>query len=784
MRSRLLLKWIGLAMSFALLVAVAALPAPGQSPQPKGTEPHEAKAVASRKKHPRVPLQRNLELATKSNNEFRNPPECPSSDPCELILRKDTFEFPGASLQSAPDAEVPQKFELLCYNTYRFPVGPTIRVRPGTTFKIHVKNDLKCGKTDPGASKYDPPTFEKPHGLCTTNLHTHGLHVSPKDPSDNILRLIEPGADWTFSYDLRADHPSGSFWYHPHKHGSVAYQLSNGLAGALIVERDKKKEKNKEGDAVRYLEDIYEIASAEEKVMVLQYYTYRVGADDIARIDAQLVYNILPDAKSCEEITVTDKVPSVTGQATAINGMLVPTIKMAPGEVQRWRIIHGSWDELKPLTFADKADNKTTDLLFREIAVDGLATGGMTLPEDNTLELAPGQRSDVLIQAPMIPAGQTAVYFLKQDGVPPAKTTRGLPTDPLFLAKIVVTGPPKPMSLPDPKLVAKCRALDDIKDYELSPTTAAFKDGIYFNGIDLNKTYNIGFRTFHGYSDQKGQMQPVPIAFGTAQEWTVKAAPTVNDDYDPTNPGNPYPNNHPFHIHVNPFQVVMYTDANGNSKPMNVWRDTLLIKGGESYTIRSRFLDYKGTTVLHCHILDHEDQGMMVPLTIDDPSPAATKASPRASLEPAAIPAPMLTLPDVGGAIRELAAFRRRNVVLVFFQGVQCSHCASQLRDLVRDARGKIGPDAEIVAVSGRPIADTALALKVLGVTASDRFHLLVNRDHRAFRDFGCYDGEPKHGLFLIDQAGMIRFRYVGEAPFDDPRQVVERLRRLVAVNR
>ena len=138
---------------------------------------------------------------------------------------------------------------------------------------------------DPGASKDDPLTSEKPHGFCTTNLHTHGLHVSPNDPSDNVLRLIEPGKDWRFEYDLRADHASGTFWYHPHKHGSVAYQLSNGLAGALIVERDKKKEKNREGDTIRYLEDIYEIAAADEKVMVIQLYNYRVGADDIARIE-------------------------------------------------------------------------------------------------------------------------------------------------------------------------------------------------------------------------------------------------------------------------------------------------------------------------------------------------------------------------------------------------------------------------------------------------------------------------------------------------------------------
>ena len=145
MRSKFLRAWIGRWTACALLIGLAASPVPGQSPQSKGAGPHKARAAASRKKHSRIPLQRNLKLATKSSHEFRNPPECLPSESCELCLRKDTFEFPGASLQSQPGTMIPQKFELLCYNKYQFPVGPTIRVRPGTKFNIHVKNELKCG---------------------------------------------------------------------------------------------------------------------------------------------------------------------------------------------------------------------------------------------------------------------------------------------------------------------------------------------------------------------------------------------------------------------------------------------------------------------------------------------------------------------------------------------------------------------------------------------------------------------------------------------------------------
>ncbi|WP_376745795.1 multicopper oxidase domain-containing protein [Sinorhizobium psoraleae] len=107
------------------------------------------------------------------------------------------------------------------------------------------------------------------------------------------------------------------------------------------------------------------------------------------------------------------------------------------------------------------------------------------------------------------------------------------------------------------------------------------------------------------------------LTLGSADEWTLTAGP----------PG------HPFHIHVNPFQIVairnpenvdvsvdgeaddpQYANLNGT------WRDTLFVKAGYTAIVRSRYRRYVGDFVLHCHILDHEDQGMMqnVRLAIPD----------------------------------------------------------------------------------------------------------------------------------------------------------------------
>src|SRR5260370_904019 len=113
-------------------------------------------------------------------------------------------------------------------------------------------------KDEPPKPKHAPSTRKAkrpPTARIQTNLHTHGLHVSPAGNADNIDVCIKPQQEFTFEYTVPADHPSGTFWYHPHRHGSVAYQLSNGLAGALIVEGSRR-------DGIADLEDVPEIAAA------------------------------------------------------------------------------------------------------------------------------------------------------------------------------------------------------------------------------------------------------------------------------------------------------------------------------------------------------------------------------------------------------------------------------------------------------------------------------------------------------------------------------------------
>ena len=86
------------------------------------------------------------------------------------------------------------------------------------------------------------------------------------------------------------------------------------------------------------------------------------------------------------------------------------------------------------------------------------------------------------------------------------------------------------------------------------------------------------------------------LKLGGVEEWTLRTALTSLAP------------NHPFHIHVNPFQ---HTRIGPDGQPETVWRDTVLVRKGKPLTVRTRYVRYTGRFVLHCHMLDHEDQGMM-----------------------------------------------------------------------------------------------------------------------------------------------------------------------------
>lgn len=406
------------------------------------------------------------------------------------------------------------------------PMGRTLRIRAGSRLDIRLKNELPFEL----AGEVCGPNV--PHALNTTNLHLHGLHVSPQEPQDYILLNLVPretaALDGTgrtkwmydYKYDIHRGCPPGTYFYHAHYHGSVALQVSSGMAGALIVEGE--------------LDDIPEIRAAAERILMFQSQRF----DALGR---------------CEDYGLLD----LPGH-TYVNGQLAPVIVMAPGEVQRWRLINGTHDQMLDIAL----DWARTVLLCRD---------GNPLPKAEELaaplRLVPGNRADLLVKAPLRP------------GRYPVRGPAGVAT------VEVVDAPPKDM----PLFTGALPSYDLLRPIGEGEVTYGRRLTFGMTGAPPHVTYTVNQRQF-------SCTEPWTIPLGAVEDWVV-----VNQTNDI----------HPFHIHTNPFQLL----EGGNASP-GTWLDTVEIPPAGRIRFRTRFVDYTGTLVFHCHTLPHEDMGMMQALNV------------------------------------------------------------------------------------------------------------------------------------------------------------------------
>jgi FtsP/CotA-like multicopper oxidase with cupredoxin domain/peroxiredoxin len=645
------------------------------------------------------------------------------------------------SVQNAVNSIGKDRVRHFSYNGHR--VGPVIRTRPGHTLVLNLSNNLSVDPTDidPSPVLHVNPQVESPHGFHTTNLHTHGLHVSPSGTSDNVFLAFDPlvNNSATYTYNIPADHPAGTFWYHAHKHGSVAYQLTNGMAGALIVEGG--------------LDDYAGLQGIEHEILVFQQITYRQFAGGLGRIFPQDIYTwfSLPNPPTGGSLP-----PRVS--KTLINGQYVPVLRMRPREVRRFRMIHAG---IQSSIFVHLDGHQ-----FYEIALDGIPLKAVRTSD--FVELEPGYRSDALVQA----SDQPGIYCLYNQVTNAAEALRGLAVPRTNLAIIVVEGEPvqggPDITTPlfsqqlgawatnylevehtklkdiDPKEITGYRSLTFQRD-GLRPPGPNF----WINGLTFDE----------GRIDQTIQQDAV-------EEWTLQS---ISDT-------------HPFHIHVNPFQVQeKYPD--GSLKW--VWRDTVLVKAGQTVTIRSRFPDFTGKTVLHCHNVDHEDQGMMEAIQIVPPGGGVPNASPKPPTKVTArglpsLPAlaPQWVLMDAEKRQVRSEQFKGRNLLMVLHRGLECMHCAEQIVALARSAARFDDLGVQIAAVSPQWPEPRAVIAARQQLQLS--FPLLADPTLEVFKRYGCLDNVPLHGLFLIDATGSVRWQKVGDQPETDMVRLLEVVRRML----
>jgi FtsP/CotA-like multicopper oxidase with cupredoxin domain/peroxiredoxin len=634
-----------------------------------------------------------------------------------------------------------QRVRLRCYNGRM--IGPTLRLRPGNKLGIIIKNELPVEIPEDECTHPSAAAMSTPHGWNCTNLHTHGLHVSPEGNADNVFVEIEPGKNkqFHFEFHIPTDHVCGTFWYHPHRHGSVAMQLTTGLAGALIIESCE-------------LDKVPEVRDAFERVMVFQQLSF---SPDPTQTVAPKPENIYVPIK-----------PG-TSMVTLVNGQVHPVLRVAPSSVERWRFVHaGVARALKLAVVKDDAallgdPPNRTFLPLHEIAIDGIPRGKMD-PFDKPADpeypvMYPGYRWDVLFKAPDEPGQYFLVDAAKLPGQPLRDDQQPDPAAALnYLAKITVDGDPRPMKLPNESdlaaaVPAQFQTISDeeIKDASGKPRVCAIELQLE-NGKHLV---------------DKCEYDPARIDrvawLDTAEEWRVKG----------TGGG------HPFHIHVNPFEQRV-TDASGNVVD-RIWRDTLFVRGAVPSTIRMRFKDHAGKTVLHCHILDHEDQGMMenflilpankplgdVKVRVLCNDQFVTQCVPPTAMLKGA-PMPQFALPGTDGKLHDSNDLPRQPLVVVFFRGVGCLHCAVQLQKLAALEPEFRKRNVTLIAVSSDEEPALTEAYNNFSTDNPFPFLLLANGDLTAFKAFGCWNGGVLHGIFVVDSARRVNSARTGSEPFMD----------------
>lgn len=623
-------------------------------------------------------------------------------------------------------------------------VGPTLRVKPGDKILLTLKNEM------PG-QRWLPNMMNHLNSFDTMNLHYHGLHVSPNGISDNVLIQVGPKETQEYEVHLPSNHTPGTYWYHPHRHGSTAGNVASGMSGALIIEGG--------------LDDVPEIKAARERTMVLNQIPYiykntlpNQGPTPPPTVTFDLKEGVVEE-KYADYIFGPGQWP-LLGRYTTVNGVVLPVIRMRPGEIERWRIVDSGQREMILLKMIANPAVKAAlpQINFREIAVDGLALGKMV--ETPTIELWPGYRSEVLIQAPPA-AGE---YLLIDDITPATQTISGQVKPTNYIARVIIEGSPHPMKLPSNQQMAGLR-LPSIKDGEITGKQEATY-GILLAGNDV--VFTIDKKSFDMETARTLKLNDV-------DEWTLRS---INDVGLVT---------HPFHIHVNPFEVTSImapaTDNDGNvimenGKPKlvellkdgAVWRDTVKIPGGGSVTMRTRYTDFIGTFVQHCHILDHEDQGMMQLIDIvSDKAPTANNSAPLPKIGSVA---PDFTLPDAEGRKHGLHEFEGKPAVLFFFKGYGCLHCAQQVTAFSEAYESFAKKGIQVIGVT----SDSVASLKDASRSFSCPFPLLADPEGVVFARFGCVaNGSVRHGTFSLDAKGQITWRTVGSSPYLGINELLEK---------
>jgi len=449
--------------------------------------------------------------------------------------------------------------------------GPTLRFKAGDTVKVTLQNDMAtCG-----ATCTHPASGNGYHYSQKTNLHTHGLHVSPESGSDDVFSTVEPGTSGTYTYEIPSDHAGGTFWYHAHHHGSTSLHAASGMIGFMIVE-----------DAADEVPSA--ILNADE-----------VGPLAIAYMDLPALKSIATDSPG--EVWTSDAASDDGGYTGYfVNGKVKPNYDVKLNRWTRIRTVFLATDKDAIISHDGATSGQSCEWYL--LAKDGVyVSPAPRALDDGKLYLAPGNRADVMMRC----TGSLGTVTVSAEAAA-KKRRRSLLQGPggggsvagdLFTITVIA----------DDSAVKTGENYDDLSQF--NPKRPAYlmqtlKDEPA--GLPTPVTKSVTFTQATGgcgvnneqFVDKDTSLGSVDL--GTVQKWTVN--------------GN---EKHPLHIHVNSFQLSGVTDASGYFQDGD-WHDVVYRPTGVTIDNYYFMVDrFAGKKVVHCHFLTHEDKGCMGFYTIN-----------------------------------------------------------------------------------------------------------------------------------------------------------------------
>ena len=495
---------------------------------------------------------------------------------------------------------------LFCFMTPSGLENPTLHVKPGDHLIITVTNNTPAGAF---MMMIDPPNCG-PGGnqmtMSSLNIHYHGTNTSPTCHSDEVIKtLINSGQTFQYNVAFPENEPPGLYWYHPHVHGIAEHALLGGASGALVVDgiEDVQPAVSDLPQRIMVIRDQNTIQFTNNNLME------GAGGDPNGIPFQDLTINNIPNNAT----TDTTKTPPVTTYTPAV-------LQMQPGERQFWRVSNSTSDTILDLQV--QFDGVPQNIQI--VAEDGVSVNSQDNPQpgglisQNHFRMPPASRVEFIVNAPSSHVNLAQLVTLN---IPSGQNGDDAPNRPIFNIQLLPEDGDEPRA--DDR-VGHFTALNPNQKRFAGLATApiAATRLVFFNENQPSQF----FMDVQGQPEKQFDPNAAPAITatqGTVEEWTVE---------------NHTLENHEFHFHQvhfllksqNNFEINHDVQAPGITGQYLDMVEVPNWDGNPAHPFPSVTLriDFRGPDigifVFHCHILGHEDLGMMNIIQVV-PSTASTK---------------------------------------------------------------------------------------------------------------------------------------------------------------